>query len=371
MHPRTFAASIVLAALTVSVAIAQTQDQSWTSTSQQGSPGSAINPTRTHQSHSESNGRIIDKTTVEHLGPDGRYVPFSDTERETVRVNDTTVRTVERTYGRDADGRRTMSQEQRQESRSLPGGEQSVTRSFSSPDSNGSMQVTRRESEHSSQISPGVHVTTSTVQTPDMNGGFSASLRTEQRDTRASDGTVQSRKSTLLPDGNGGWQVSEVRETTTTPEGSGARTTEERVLRPDSDGKLSLVERRVDKESDDAGEKRETKDTYSTTVPGEAGDSGLQLVRRETTVRRPDSGGGQTTTTKVEQPQPGSFSPELHVTEQAIDIVRPGANGTAKETHTISTVDAAGNLNQVSVDMGKTTNPSAVQVDIAPAPKSK
>ncbi|HLV89155.1 MAG TPA: hypothetical protein VKV39_19385 [Candidatus Sulfotelmatobacter sp.] len=370
-HLRTLSGTIFLAAILscarVSIAQATQADQSWSSTNQQGSAGGAINPTRTQQSHSEVNGRVVDKTSIERLGPDGRYVPFSDTEKESVRVNSTTLRTTERTYGRDADGHRTLIQETQQESRSLASGEQTVTRTMSSPDADGAMHVTRRESEHTREARPGVQVTNTTVLTPDGNGGMAPSLKTEQRQEHSNDGTVQSKKSTLLPDGNGGWQLSEERDTTTKPDGAGTSTKEERVLRPDSDGKLAVVERTVNRESQSSsGEKSETTDTYSTNVPGVAGDSSLQLVKRETTVHRNTGGGAKTTTRKIEQPPPGSPNGELHVTEEAIDIVRPGVNGTATETHTTLTSDADGHLGQVSVDMGKTNNPSAVQVDIAP-----
>ena len=58
------------------------------------------------ESHTESGNRSVDKQRVEVLGADGRYQPDSDTEKETIKVNDTTTRTVERTYKWDADGRK-------------------------------------------------------------------------------------------------------------------------------------------------------------------------------------------------------------------------------------------------------------------------
>ena len=60
---------------------------SWTASSQQGSPGEAVNPTRTNETHAEVDGRAVDRTSVETLGPDGRYVPYSDTEKESLRIN--------------------------------------------------------------------------------------------------------------------------------------------------------------------------------------------------------------------------------------------------------------------------------------------
>src|SRR5579872_7536868 len=216
--------SLILAAMLCSfprAGIAQTTsgDQSWTSTNQQGSPDGNINPTRTRASHTETSDRKSDSTSVERVGPDGSYIPYSDTEKETVRVNETTSRTIERTYGRDPDGNRTLIQERQEETRSLPGGEQQVTRTLSNPDGNGKLQVIQRESEDSKQISPGVRVTNSTLFTPDIEGRFSPAIRSEKRETTSNEGTVESRKSTLLKDGTGQWKLSEVRESTSKPDG--------------------------------------------------------------------------------------------------------------------------------------------------------
>jgi hypothetical protein len=345
--------------------------QSWTASSQQESLGEAVNPTRTNETHSEVNGRVVDRTSVEALGPDGRYVPYSDTEKESLRINDTTVRNIERTFGRDSDGHRTLIQERQEESRSLPGGEQKVTRIISNPDVNGGLQVVQRELEHSQQLSLGVRMTETTVLTPDRNGGFSAAVRTEERETKTSDGTVESRKSTLLSDGIGGWKLSEVRENTTRQEGK-VLSKDERVLRPDSTGNLAVAEHTVDKQAQTgAGETRDTAETYSTNVPGIAGDSSLQLVQRETTVRRTESGGAQTTARQIEQPRPGDFSDDLHVSQEVIDIVRTGGNGTADHSRVILAPDSDGRLSQVWIDTGKTNNPSAIKVDTSASTKSQ
>ena len=348
--------------LPICAAQAQSDNKSWTSTNQQGSPDGTINPTRTSNTHTETNGRTVDKTSTETLGPDGRYIPYSDTEKESTRINDTTVRNIERTYGRDADGRRVLIQQTQEESRKLPSGESSVTRTISNPDVNGGMQVIRRESEDSKQLSPNVRVTKTTVLTPDANGGFSPSVQTEQRETKRDDGTVDAKKSTLLSNGTGGWTLSEVRESTSKQQG-GQRTKEERVSRPDGNGNLTVVERTVNKQDQSgSGENRDTTETYSNDTPGVAGDGSLQLVRRET-VRQSKSADGQRTIRQVEQPRPGAPEQGLQVTQQAIDIVRPGSNGKANESRTILTPDSNGQLHQVWIDMGKTGNPSAIQVD--------
>jgi len=346
-------------------------NQSWTSSSQQESPNATINPLRTSESHTESDGRASNRTSVETMGMDGRYVPYSDIETQSVRVNDTTVRNIQRAFGRDVDGHRVLIQEKQEEVRSLPGGAQSVSRTFSNPDANGALQVVQRELEDSKQVSPGVRVTNTTILSPDINGGLAPAVRTEQRETRSSDGTVESSKSTLLNDGTSTWRLSEVRESTSKPESPELRTKEERVFRPDSTGKLALTERTVSHESQaTGGDKGETVDTYSTNVPGVAGDDSMQLVQRATTVQR-NSAGTQSTVRQVEQPRPGSVGGSLHVTQEAIDIVRPDASGNARVSRTIETPDSDGRMGQVWVDTGKTDNPAAIQVDTkAPAQKA-
>lgn len=371
----TLSAIILMTAVLSIPQICPAQDtsanQSWTGSSQQGSPGGALNPTRTNETHTEADGRVVDETSIEKLGPDGRYVPYSETEKESHRINSTTTRSVERTFARDADGQRILIQERQEESRSLPGGEQKVTRTVSDPDANGALQVVQRELEESKQLSPGLLVTNTTLLAPDGNGGFSAAVQTEQRETKNNDGTVESKKSTLLPDGTGGWKLSEVRESTTRQDGQ-VRSKDERVLRPDSNGKFTVVEHTIDKQaSAGAGDKRDTTETYSTNVPGVAGDSDLQLVQRETTVQSTSSGHGQTTVRQIEQSRPGDLSDGLHVTQEAIDIVRPAGSNTTDESHIILTPDADGRLEQVWVDTGKTDNPSAVTVDTKTSTKPR
>ena len=372
--------SLILAAMLFGLpraGIGQTTsgDQSRSSSGQQASPDGNINPTRTLASHTETGDRTSESTSVERVGPDGRYVPYSDTEKETVRINETTSRTIERTYGRDPDGHRTLIQEQQEETRTLSGGEQKVTRTLSNPDGDGKLQVVRRELEDSKEVSPGVRVTNTNLLMPDINGGFSPAVRTEQRETRATDGTVESKKSTLITDGVGGWKLSEVRESTSKPESADVRSKDERVLRPDANGQLAVVERTVSKEAQDSsGEKRATVEKYSTTVPGVAGDNGLQLVQKGTTIER-SSNGAQSTVRQVEKAHPGSLGGGLGLTEETIEIVRPNASGTADKSLTILTPDSDGRLGQVWVDTGKTGDPAAVKVDTKapakPATKTK
>jgi len=347
-------------------------DNSWATTSQQVDPSGAANPTRTHTTHTEVNGRVIEKTIVEAMGPDGRYVPYSEIERESVHVNDTTVRDIERSYGRTRDGRRSLTQEIQEESRSLPDGERKVTRTTSNPDGNGALQVVQRALIDSKQVSPGVRDTKTTLFSADGSGGLAPRVQIEEREKQTDATTAEITKSTSLSDGAGHWTLSEVREGTTRQEAGGESTKEERVLRLDVNGKMAVAVRTVSKKSAvGQGEQSESTETYSTNVPGQAGDEGLRLVRRESTAQRAGASGGHSTTRRVEQPNPGDPGAGLRVTQEAIDIVRPGANGTATQTSRILTPDSNGQLKAVWVDMGKSDKPAAVKVDTVVARKPK
>jgi hypothetical protein len=342
-------------------------DNSWTASNQQSGPSGALNPTRSRTTHSEVDGHIIDKTVTETLGPDGRYIPYSEIERESVRVNDTTMRSVERSYGRDPDGRRTLTQEIQEESRNFADGAKKVTRTTSNPDGNGALQVVQRALIDSKVVGPGVRDTKTTLFSADGSGGLGATMQIDERERKTDATTVEFTKSTTLLDGAGHWTVNEVREGTTRQD-AGGTTKEERVMRPDSDGKMAVVERTMNRQSASGGD---TTETFSTNVPGQAGGEGLRLVRRETTVQRTGASGERRTTRQVEQPNPGDPGAGVHVTQEAIDIVRPGANGVAQQQSTIVTTDSNGHVNAVWIDMGKSDKPAAVKVDTAPAKKSK
>jgi len=340
--------------------------QSWTATTQQQLP-SNLNPTRTSETHTQTGGRTFDNQSIQTMGTDGHYSPYLDVQKETVKVDANTVRTIERSFGRDADGRKTLVQVTEEEKRSLPGGEVKVTRSTSDPDGNGALKLVQREVQDVRQISHTVQESKSTLLTPSLNGGLTASMQTTERETKTSDHNVEFRKSTLLPDSNGNWQVNEVREGTIKDDGKN-RTKEESVLRPGTDGNLSVVARTVSRESQNAaGEKRATVETYASD-PG-SGMDGLRLEQRVVTVHRQGDDGMQSTDQQVEQRNPGQPSDGLRVTKQAIDIVRPGTGGTTRETQTVRSLDSNGDLGVVSVDTRRQEGAPAVQVDIAPTKK--
>jgi len=341
-------------------------DSNWTATTREQLP-SSLNPSRTSETHTSSGGRTVDNQSIETMGLYGRYAPYLDLQKETVKVDANTVRTVERAFGRDSEGRKTLVQVTEEEKRTLAGGEVKVVRTTSNPDANGGLQLVQREVQDTKQINPNVQETKSTVFTASTNGGLAASMQTTERDTKTGDHTVEFRKSTLLPDLNGGWQTGEIREGTIKGDGKDS-TKEERVLRPGADGNLTVVERTVSKESENAaGEKRGTVETYSNNLPGTPVDGSLRLNQRVTTVHRKGEDGTQSTTKQVEQRNPAQPSDSLQVTREAIDIVRPGLDGTTRQTQTLRSLDSNGGLGVVSVDTRKQDNASSVQVNIAPA----
>ena len=345
---------------------------SWTATTE--SQSGNINPTRTIESHTQSGNRTLDKQSLQRRGPDGHFEPYQDIEKETVQLDATSVRTVTRTFGRDANGVKTLVQLTEEEKHTVPGGDSNVVRTISNPDGNGKLQLIQRQIEETKRTSADVEETKTTMMLPSANGSMVPAMKVEERRQRGANDTVESQKTTLLPDGAGNWQVSEIRQATTRQEGKGKdndRSTEERISRRDSEGKLAEVSHILSNESESAsGEKRNTAETYSVNVPGSAGDGRLHLVERATTAQRTGSTGQQITEHQVQQPVPGDPGSSLQVTILTTDSVRPSASG-AQATRTVQTRDMNGNLGVVFVDTTKSDNIHAIQVQIAPSEKSK
>jgi hypothetical protein len=338
-------------------------DKSWSASSQQQSTSGNTNPTRTQESHVVENGRVIDKESTERLGPDGRYEPYLDTEKETVKVDANTTRTINRTFVRDADGRKTLTQVTEEDSHSLPGGEVKSTLTTSNTDTNGRLQVVQKEIQDTKQITSDVKETKTTVLTPSPNGELTPSLQRDERDTRRSKDLTEFHKSTSLPDSNGNWVVNEVKEGAIRGDGKN-QTKEENVLRPDNDGRLAVAERTVTKESESTpGNKQQTIEHYSTNVPGGVDEGRLSLSQRLSTVQTVSTDGKQVSQTQTDSRNPGELNGGLRPTEQTIDIVRPGADGRNQEQHVIQTPAASGGLGVVSIDTRQVTPSPSVQVD--------
>jgi len=312
----------------------------------------------------------VDSQSVERLGPDGHYEPFYDIEKESVQVNDTTIRTVERTFNRDGNGQRVLTQVTEEEKQRLPSGGEKVVRTTSDADLDGHLRFVQREVADTKKPSPDVQEKKTTVFLSDGMGGMVPSMQILEHEKHSSDRTVEVHKSTLLPDGAGNWQVNERKESTIKEDGKD-RTTEEHIFRLGPDDKLSLDSRSVGKESETAaGEKRNAVETYSTYIPGSAPDGALHLSQRITEVKRARSDGAQATEQKLEQPDPGDPGAGLQVTTTNLDVVQSDAVGT-RETRTVEVRDASGSFTVVSFDTRKSDKVHSVDVDIAPRNKPK
>ena len=343
-------------------------NKSWTATTD--SQSDNVNPTRTIESHTQSDNRTLDRQSVQRRGSDGHFEPYQDIEKETVQVDAATVRTITRTFGRDADGAKTLVEVIEEEEHSLPGGDSKVVRSTSNPDVNGNLQLVRRRIEETKRTSKDVEETRTTVMLPSVNGGLVPAVKVQERREQGASGTVESQQTTLLRDGAGNWQVGEIRRTTTRQEDDN-RSTEEQVSLPDSEGKVGEVSRTVSNETTLAsGEKRNTVETYSISVPGSVGDGSLHLVKRATTAQLSSSTGQQAIEQQVEQADPGDPGAGLRVTILTNDIMRPGPSG-AQATRTVQVRDANGSFGVVSVDTTKSDNIHAIQVQIAPSEVKK
>jgi hypothetical protein len=338
-------------------------DKSWTSSSQEQSTSGNTNPTRTQESHVVENGRVVDKESMERLGPDGRYEPYLDTEKESVKVDANTTKTIHRTFARDSDGRKTLMQVTEEETRTLPGGGQKSTLTTSNPDADGRLQVVQKEIQDTRQISSDVKERKTTVLTPSSNGGLAPAIQREEREIRRSDHLTEFKKSTLLPDTNGNWVVNEIKQGVIRSDGKN-QTREENVLRPDNDGRMSVVERTVRNESESTpGNKQQTTESYSTSVPGGVDEGRLSLSQRVRTTQTISTDGKTVTQTQVDSRTAGQLDSGLQPTQKTIDIIRPGADGKNQEQHTIQAPTPSGSLGAVSVDTRQVTSTPSIQVD--------
>jgi hypothetical protein len=343
-------------------------NKTWTAATESHSDN--LNPTRTIESHTQSGNRTLDNQSLQRRGSDGQFEPYQDIEKTTVQVNATTLRTTTRTFGRDADGAKTLIQVTEEEKRTLPGGNSNLVRSTSNPDADGNLQVVQREIGETKKISKGLEETNTTVLLPGISGDLAPTVKVQERREQDANDTVVFQKTTLLPDGAGNWQVSETRQATTRQEGKNS-SVEEHVSRPDAEGKLSEISRTVSKESENAsGEKRSTVDTYSVDLPGAAQDGSLHLVERTSSTQGTGSAGQQTTVRGIDKPNPADPGAGLQVTILSTDTVQPGPSG-AGATQTIQMRDANGSFGVVSVDTAKSDNIHAIQVQIAPSEKPK
>src|SRR5258706_15580122 len=101
-------------------------NKSWTATTE--TENDNANPTRTIESHTENGNRTIDNESFQRRGANGDFETYQDIAKETVQVDAATVRTTTRTFGRDANGMKTLVRVAEEEERRLPGGDSNIVR---------------------------------------------------------------------------------------------------------------------------------------------------------------------------------------------------------------------------------------------------
>lgn len=366
------AATLVACMIFATTAPAQSQNsdpnssnsnQSWSSTSET-SDANIGSRTRTTDSHIKTGNHTVDKQSVE-IQRSGSYVPYQDIERETTQVDGSTTRTTVRTYGRDGNGNRVLTQVTDEERHDQTGGGSKVVRSTSNPDANGRLSVVQRQEEDTAKLGKNVEETKTTTYLPGLDGRLVPSAQTQERREHVDDHTVKFEKSTSLSDGAGHWQLGERKNGTITDDGKN-RTSEEHVARDDGSGNLSEVSRTVSRESrDGTGATQSVVEDYSKNVPGASSDGTMRLVQRITT-SRDSSKAGSSSRQQTEQVNPGNPDAGLQVTVGSTGSEQSAASGT-NGSNTVTARDADGRMRVVSVDMTKSDKKPAVEVQIAPA----
>ncbi len=325
-------------------------------------------PVRIIESHSQNGNQTLDKRSVEIRGTDGHFDPYQDIERETLTVDDSTVKTTMRTFDRDVNGTKALVQVTEEVKHILPGDDTNIVRVTYNPDLNGRLQEVQREIVETKKISKDLEETNTTVMLTNINGGLAPAFKTRELRKRAANDTVETEKTTWLPDINGKWQLSEIRQDTTTQAAKGSNI-EEKVFRPDAEGKLIQISRAVRHESDGtSGEKRSVAETYSIDVPGATQDGALHLVERKTSTESSSSTGERATEQKVEQTNPGDPSAGLRVSVLVDGRMVPGPSG-EQSTVTIRARDSNGNFEIVSVDTTKADRIPTIQIQQTHAEK--
>jgi hypothetical protein len=337
-------------------------DQSWTA-STQSAPENA-NPTRTTESHTKIGNRVIDKKTVEVLGPDGQYQPYSQTETETIQENNTT-RSIVRSYSPGPDGAEQLTQVTDDTKQRLSDGQARVVRMISSPDGEGKLQVVQREVANTKTTGPSSEQTQSTIYRADSNGSLVPTAQVKEEKKAGANGSVAVTKTTSAQDLSGTWQVAERTQQTETTDGQN-RTTETVTLRPDYEGKLSVVSRNVTHDSQAGGENKQTVETYSPDVAGSARDGNLHLLTRTTTQQK-KLPGGTTTERQIESQDPADRKVKVMATTSSNTVVSSSGKTGTTET---SVRGLNGDFSVVSEETKQSTQiPFQVQTSPADQPK--
>jgi hypothetical protein len=333
---------------------AQEQDKSWSKSTDLNAAG--VVPTRVRESHQNINGRTVDTRVLEKQSVNGGWEPYDETETETIQVDRNTVRVVERRFGRNPDGSRTVtgvSEEQRQRAEN---GRETSVRTVSAPDVNGNFAVTQKVTSEAVKTGPDTQQVTTTVMTPSVNGGLAVSSRKQRVEQQDKSGNTSFRESTQERSVNGDFVTGEVREGVVQQNADKSSKAEQRVSRADINGNMSVTERTVTNEwQAGPGDRRQEIQVFSQ-APGSSTGSPLQIVRQVTGASRSNASGDQISERHVQQLRPGLPDEGLGTTQVVVDFSQPTGVTTRQENQSVQTNQGGAGI-VISLSSQKTEQP--------------
>ncbi len=343
--------------------VSNNTDQSWTVTTVAKGPGA---PLRTTEKCSKSGSKILCEKNVEVHGPDG-YRPSFYIETETDQEDATTIRSIQRSYRPDGNGRKQLTQVTEEETNQLPNGESDVDRTTSKPNPEGNLQIVEREDVETRKSGPESQETKSTTyrinSDGNVNGNMAALRQTDEQQKRGDNDRIETTKTTKSADsGKGSLALAEISEKVVKQEGEN-RTTEESISRPDVEGNLAEVSRTVVKDTQSHGQNVETAETYSLDVPGRSRDGQFHLIQRVTTVRSGDAG---RTTSEQQMEQIDPVGLDLKVMTKTSDVVTSGPAGT-EQTKTTRARNPDGTFSVSSVETSNSDKAPGTELQSSPS----
>ncbi len=214
------------------------------------------------------NGQVLGTSRLGKLNLTYEMEREADVERETVQVDSQTVKTVERVYRRDANGRRKLQELTEVERRTFPDGRVEAVQTKSKVDVNGRMQVWRLQRQETRSLGQDSWETTSSVLKPGVTGNLTTVYKIRQTERKGNDNVVRVERVVEEPDLNNRWNVVEQRSATI-QENEDETIQQETVYERSPFGELSLKSQVSSIEwEDEAGGVHRTIDTYKPNSSG-------------------------------------------------------------------------------------------------------
>ena len=298
-----------------------------------------LSPARVVRTGRQDDGRKIETQSVEAPSVMGGYAPIQETETETIQVDASTARVVERWF---SPGNHQLFQVTEEERHTGPGGRESVVRTTSAVDLSGQWQIQERDIEETVSA-PDTKQTTKTVL--GMVGGSLTPILKSEETERSRGDSVDVQRRLLTPDGGGRFQVFEERQSVATRTKDG-QTSEEKTYRDDELGRMIFIELTVSSQWQN-GEKESGRvaRTYSTYVPGRASDGRLQHLVEQRSMSTTTAPSNETRSEEdIQQVNPGAPEDGLRTTTVVTEISKPFSKLQTETHREVRGLDGSGNL---------------------------